>query len=298
MLIRMGRFRSLLCGLALYCMGALYARAAGAQVSLSQAVWGYVVLMFGHLSVSYSNDYYDFYADRKGEQTPFSGGSGTLQDYPELRPWALRIALALIAASVVAGTGFVLWYAFSYWYIPAILGGNMIGYFYSALPLSFSYRGWGEVATAISTGIIVPLAGYVCANGQLTYAIAGFVPMAVCYGALFILTVELPDINEDRESGKKTYVVNQGQHAALRAIFVFSVLGTALAIVLHLADSVPMSVNFAVVSLLTMLPLSAAAYGLVRGPGAKEKIVGTVQAVMGALIAYLALLDIYLYAFL
>ncbi len=214
MLIRMGRFRFLLCGLALYCVGALYARAAGAHVSLSQSIWGYVILMLGHLSVSYSNDYYDFEADRKGAQTPFSGGSGTLQDYPELRPWALRIALALIATSVLAGTGFVLWYSFSYWYIPAILIGNLIGYFYSAPPLSLSYRGWGEVATAISAGAIVPLAGYACANGQPSYAIAGFVPVALCYGALFILTVELPDVEEDRASGKKTYVVRKGQQSA------------------------------------------------------------------------------------
>ncbi len=74
-------------------------------------------------------------------------------------------------------------------------------------------------------------------------------------------------------------------------------LGTALNIALHMG-SVPIEVNFTVVALLTTLPLAAATYGLVRGTGTKEKIVGTVQAVMGALIVYMALLDIYLYAFL
>lgn len=297
MLLRMGRLHFLLCGLVLYCVGALYARASGAQVQLSQIVWGYVVLMFGHLSVSYSNDYFDFDADKQGAQTPFSGGSGTLQEHPDLRPWALRIAVALIALSLVAGTSFILWYSFSPWYIPALIMGNMLGYFYSAPPLSLSYRGWGEVATMVATGAIVPLTGYVCANGKLTSSILGFVPVALCYGAYFILTVELPDMDEDRASGKATYVATFGQSPALRTILAFALLGTALNAVLYSVGALLPNVNFLVVSLMTLLPLSAAAYGLRRGPGSKKEIVKTVQANMGSLVLYLLLLDIYLYAF-
>ncbi len=125
--VAMGRFHFLLSGLLLYGLGSLFALAAGAAPASSQVLWGYVVLMFGHLSVSYSNDYFDYETDKKGMQTPFSGGSGTLQRMPGLRPLALHIAWGLIACSVLLGTAFVWHFGFSPAFILAIIGGNLLG---------------------------------------------------------------------------------------------------------------------------------------------------------------------------
>ena len=154
------------------------------------------------------------------------------------------------------------------------------------------------MTTALATGAVVPLTGYVCANGQLTAAIAGFVPVALCYGAVFILTVELPDIEEDRISGKKTFVAMYGQRRALQLILLFSVVGTLVNCALHISGTSVIDTNFAVLALLTLLPVGAAGYGLARGAGDKKKVVGSVQAIMGALVVYVLLVDLYLYAFL
>lgn len=292
--VAMGRFHFLLSGLLLYGLGALFALAAGAAPASSQVLWGYVVLMFGHLSVSYSNDYFDYETDKKGMQTPFSGGSGTLQRMPGLRPLALRIAWGLIACSVLLGTAFVWHFGFSPAFILAIIGGNLLGYYYSAPPLSLSYRGWGEPATTAATGIVVPGMGYVCAGGGWSPVLAALLLPAVCYGLAFILTVELPDREEDSAGGKQTLVVKKGRDAAARIILAACITATALTGFMTLAGWFPAGIKSAVVILLSCIPLVAAAHAIRQHPLSKPMSHRIVVTNMSAIIGYVLLFDLYL----
>ena len=85
-IIKLGRLRFLWLGFSLYLMGALLAISSGAAFSIDQFVLGYIVLMTGHLSVHYSNDYFDYAVDSRTAPGTLSGGSGILPKHPDCGP--------------------------------------------------------------------------------------------------------------------------------------------------------------------------------------------------------------------
>lgn len=293
-ILKMGRIHFLVSGLILYMLGSLYAVALGTSVTFPQWIWGYIVLMCGHLSVSYSNDHFDSKHDRMGAQTPFSGGSGVLQRAPHLEQLALLIALALIALSILIGTAFVLYYGFNPVFIVFIIAGNMLGYFYTAPPLSLSYRGYGEIATTIAVGIVVPIMGYICANGISSIEIAGLLIPSVIYGLVFILTVEIPDMEDDAQGNKRTFVAVYGRHAAVRIIAACCIVASIVFSLFTVLPIVPALIDYRLVAGLTAIPLAAAVSGVMRMPTSKHSSVPFVMRSMTSLVAFTALFDAYL----
>ena len=84
-IIKLGRFQYLLGDFLLFTMGALLAILFNAEFVLSKFVLGYAILFTAHLSVHYSNDYYDAEVDQHTSPTVISGGSGILVENPELK---------------------------------------------------------------------------------------------------------------------------------------------------------------------------------------------------------------------
>ena len=94
-LIRLLRPHFALMGLILFVVGALYASALGAAPYPASLAAGYLCVLVGHLAIHAVNDYFDREGDRHGTPTPFSGGSGVLQDGHRgwrRRRWPLRSA--------------------------------------------------------------------------------------------------------------------------------------------------------------------------------------------------------------
>jgi 1,4-dihydroxy-2-naphthoate octaprenyltransferase len=105
-LLKIARPQFLISGLALFVFGTSWAILLGAPFSLSRILFGYLVLMPAHLSISYSNDYFDVEVDKYDKPNLFSGGGGILVNHPELRKPALWSAIALILISLVLGIAF------------------------------------------------------------------------------------------------------------------------------------------------------------------------------------------------
>jgi 1,4-dihydroxy-2-naphthoate octaprenyltransferase len=74
-LIRVARPQFLITGLALFIFGAIWAVLLGTPFVLTKILFGYLVLLPAHLSISFSNDYFDVDVDKYDEHTYFSGGS-------------------------------------------------------------------------------------------------------------------------------------------------------------------------------------------------------------------------------
>lgn len=85
-----------------------------------------------------------------------------------------------------------------------------MAWYYSAPPLKLSYRGLGEVATALS-GFILPAAGYVAICGYLDLKIVLFTIPFVIFMTSFILSVEIPDMEGDGKGHKNTFIVKNGR---------------------------------------------------------------------------------------
>jgi len=256
-LIRMGRFRFLAAGALCFLLGYLLALRMGSPWDPARLLLGYAIFGCGHLSVHYSNEYYDRHADRKGTVGAFSGGTGILVARPELAPAARRIALSLIGVSLALAIVFQILYRPEPWFLLFVAAGNLLGWFYSAPPLSLAYRGLGEAATVLGLGFMMPATGYLMAKGTLDPAIFLVCLPLLPLGYFFILAVELPDMEGDRAGGKRTAVVRMGREAAQRSIAAAALIATILCLFLGIFWPGPPADMLKVLAAISVIPLAA-----------------------------------------
>jgi len=260
-LIVLGRFHFVFGGLLLYFLGYLLAVSSGSPFAADRFFWGYAILFFAHLSVSYSNDYFDAKGDRISKPTLFSGGSGVLVRRPELAGTAKKIALSLIALSFLAAVGFLSAYGFSFPLLLYVLIGNLCGWYYSAPPLRFSHRIWGNLVFALTVCILVPGFGNYIASETISYEMRLFAIPLLVYGYAFTIGVQIPDIEADRRNNKRNFASIFGDKASYAAIAALCLLATAsMAAIPRLFDT---GVNYRNIFFYSLIPLAASSYSLV-----------------------------------
>jgi 1,4-dihydroxy-2-naphthoate polyprenyltransferase len=293
-LIRVARPQFLIAGLFLYVFGASWAILSGAHFSLARLLLGYLVLMPAHLSVSYSNDYFDVEADLHGKPTFFSGGSGILVEAPELRNPAKWIAITLILCSLALGVLFQILYTPPIWFIGLVVLGNLVGWFYSAPPLRLAYRGLGEPAMSLSISVLIPGLGYLVTSGHLDLNGLLFSVPLLLYGLAFILSVESPDMEADRMGNKWTWVAHKGRS------FGFSVTGAALLLASLCFLCFPWlttrsyPLDFHLLGILSLLPLTAGIIGWIKRPLEKRPATRVVFWILISFAVFCFLADGYL----
>jgi len=255
---------------------------------------GYLVLMPAHLSVSYSNDYFDVDVDRHGKPTLFSGGSGILVNHPELREPAKWVAIALILSSLTFGILFQIVYSTPVWFLGLVVLGNLLGWFYSAPPLSLAYRGLGELAMVISIGLLVPGLGYLVTSGHIDQDGLLFSLPLMLYGLAFILTVENLDMESDRLGSKRTWVARKGRSFGLSLTGAAVLLATLFLFCLPWLTSRTYPMDFRFLGILSLLPLGAGCIGWLKRPLEKSPATRVVYGMMTALAAFCILADGYM----
>jgi 1,4-dihydroxy-2-naphthoate octaprenyltransferase len=286
-LIRLGRFRFLLGGLVLCIFGALLAGVAGHPIDPVRLLFGWTILAAGQLSVSYSNDYFDRAADRAGTRTRISGGSGVLLERPDLARAARQIALALIGASLLLALVHAALYPVPPYFLPFVVAGNLVGWYYTAPPLAFAYRGLGEAATALTFGFFMPGTGYlVVAGGLDLFFVARTIPLLL-FGLGFIITVETPDREGDAVAGKMTFVVRHGRRTAFLAVLVAFSAGALLLFTLLPVPGI---------GLASLLPVATAAAACLWPQSGRDEMVAAAARNLAALAAFILLADIALAA--
>jgi 1,4-dihydroxy-2-naphthoate octaprenyltransferase len=214
-------------GLLLFTLGWEIAVALGQVWDGGRFLLGYLALLLVHLSVSYSNDYFDREGDPLGKRTGVSGGSGVLLRSPELAPLALSLAKWLLLAGSLLVLLFVALFPSSWPLLPIFLAAGLLAWYYSAPPLRLTSRGLGELATAGGVGALIPLAGYVSSGAGLVPDLALLLVPLFCFTFCSIISVELPDIEADRASGKVSLSSKFGVETASRVAAMTALLGTA-----------------------------------------------------------------------
>jgi 1,4-dihydroxy-2-naphthoate octaprenyltransferase len=293
-LFRVARFQFLICGMALFTFGALWAVLLGAPISLSRILLGYLVLLPAHLSVSFSNDYFDVEVDKYGKPTLFSGGSGVLVDQPGLRKPAKWIAITLILCSLALGIVFTRMYSFPIWFLGFVVLGNLLGWFYSAPPIRLAYRGLGELSMAISIGLLIPGIGYLVTSGQMHWDGLLFIIPLTLYGLAFIINVEIPDMESDRLGNKRTWVARKGRGFGFTVIAASFLLATLFFVCFPWLTSRIYPLDFRFLGFVSLLPLAAGCIGLLRRPIEKQSATRVVNAIMITIAAFCFLIDGYM----
>lgn len=291
--LRLGRLHFVGAGLLLFVFGALLAVLHGAEMALQRLILGYLAFFPAHLSVSYSNDYFDAEVDAMGRPTLFTGGSGVLTANPHLRPLARRLAIGLMACSVLLGTHFTVSYDYPLWFVAYLLAGNALGWFYSAPPLRLSARGFGEIATTLTIGLAVPSMGYLVMQGGLDSSFWLLAPPLLLVGLAFILLVEIPDMEADRKGGKNTLISREGRRFGFVAVSALFCTVTALFVLLAaLYPEHPARLD--AIAAYSLLPAVPALVGAVRRPVARAAAAHYVSVNLVALVAFVAVTDAHL----
>ncbi len=293
-LLKLARPQFLIAGILLYGFGALWAVLLGAPLDLTRLLLGYLIMAPAHLSVSFSNDYFDTEVDSYGTPTPFTGGSGILVRYPELRPTAKRIAIGLILCSLALGVLFMTRYPMPAWFLGLVIAGGLAGWFYSAPPLSLAYRGLGEITNAVVGGVLVPALAYVAMTETLTRDAFRFAVPVMLWGLAFIVAVEIPDVEADRLGGKRTFVARQGRKAGFAAVGVFLVAATGYVCALQWLRGGAYPMDLRALILFSCLPLAVGGYGALRRPVEQIPATRIVTLFITSLILFFILTDGYM----
>lgn len=192
-------------------------------------------MVFAHLGVNLANDYYDYLqgADQNNRfRNDFSGGSTFLVEgaekpgrYKSLTWFSFVLAAVCGLALMIrvdSGIGPVFWFA---------LAGFISGYFYTAPPLKFVYRGFGELFILLGFGILPLVGTYYVHVGSVTWEplVAGTAVGLLTTNILYIN--QFPDYRSDRDAGKATLVVRLGT-ARARFLYLLFLAGAALFIIL------------------------------------------------------------------
>jgi 1,4-dihydroxy-2-naphthoate polyprenyltransferase len=293
-LIHLARPQFLIASLALFIIGAFWAILLGSPYSFVRLLLGYLIILPAHLSVSFSNDYYDVEVDKHGDPTFFSGGSGVLVKHPQLRKPALWIAIGLNVCSLGLGILFLRIYS----YPPGFLGftviSNLVGWIYSAPPFRLAYRGLGELLTAFTAGCLLPGMGYLVARGSIDGAGLLFAIPLIMYGLAFILSVEIPDVEVDRLGHKWTWVARLGRGFGFTAAAFLMLAGTGFFFFAPYLIARPFPLDFRLLGFLSLLPLGISIFSMVKKPSDKQTATRLVNGMIIALAAFLIFTDAYM----
>ena len=209
----------------------------GAALAFSQgffdvALLGITVLGVAciHLGANLLNDYYD----AKGSDpinlrlTPFSGGSRVIQQ-GELRP---AVILAMSVAFFLIGVLCGIWLVIEGRPLVLVIGGLglLAGWSYSAPPLQFMSRGWGEVVIFLAFGPLVTLGSYYVMSNSLSFqAFCMGIPQGFLIAAVIWIN-QFPDYEADKAAGKNNLVVRLGPSRA-RYLYLLIILFSYVSVV-------------------------------------------------------------------
>ena len=293
-LLKVARPQFIIFGLALFIIGASWAILLGVPFSLSRTLFGYLVLLPAHLSISYSNDFFDVDVDKLDKHTFFSGGSGILVDHPELRRPAKWAAIILILLSLALGIVFQIVYSFSTWFFFSVVLGNLLGWFYTAPPLKLAYRGFGELTMVLFIGLLIPGFGYLVTGGQMDQDAFLLCTPLMLYGLAFILSVEIPDMESDRLGNKRTWVARKGRGFSFVMIAASLFLATSFFLCIQWLSLKSYPLDFHFLGSLSLLPLGAGCVGLLKRPVEKRSATRIVNGILITLGTFCILADGYL----
>jgi len=175
------------------------------------------------ISIHYANEYADYEIDKLTIRTPYSGGSGALQDSGFDRSLALKgatVTLMLgIALALVSGyLGYLTVQGIGMLFLAVLLGWG-----YSMEPVKLAWRGWGELANAFLGAFLLPVYGYSVISLQVDRAIIlALLPFALL-AFVNLLATHWADRAADRVVGKIT-LSNSISVNRLRSIYALSIV--------------------------------------------------------------------------
>jgi 1,4-dihydroxy-2-naphthoate polyprenyltransferase len=232
-----------------FLLGGVIAWSRGASINVAVLLLSSLAVLCVMLMTFLLNEYYDYATDTANKDFHrLSGGSRILP--LGLVPRRSVFIAAHVFLAIAVGLGLLLYLFFDTGplTIPLGAGAIFIGYFYTAVPFQWSYRGIGEITIAFSCGWLATVTGYYLQVGRIdTVATLASLPGSISV-FLVILMNEIPDIKSDTASGKNNLAVRLGLEKA-------GVLYAILLIVCYISIIVNVFFGVPVISAYLSIPL-------------------------------------------
>jgi len=213
---------------------------------LGHALMASIGLVAAHTSVNTLNDYFDYRSgiDLEAERTPFSGGSGILPAGLLKPRQVLYFGLACFLLALPIGIYFVV--VRGLLLFPLIVVGAVCVLFYTPIITRIP---WPEWAPGAGLGALPVLGFYYIQTGAYTFpAVLASIPSGILVHNLLLLN-EFPDVEADRNAGRKTLPIVLGEREA-SLVYSASTLAVYLWIICGVvAGHIP---TFCLIALLTL----------------------------------------------
>ncbi len=243
---------------------------AGTSVRWWEVVLILVAAISGHVSVNAFNEIDDFRTglDDRTQRTPFSGGSGTLQTYPELLNTARVIAWGSLFLTSLIGA----WFVWQSGMVVAVIGVvgvvTVLGYtsFFVYSPFLCL------VAPGVGFGSVMVLGAHAALTGtvNLQSVLASMIPFFLVSNLLFLN--QFPDVEADRSVGRRHIPILWGRK---RAVWLYGLMHLAAFAVIGFSTAFGV---FPLWSLLGLLPIPLAVISTVIAARNAEDFEGRLPA--------------------
>jgi 1,4-dihydroxy-2-naphthoate octaprenyltransferase len=192
--------------------------------SLLGFILGLLAVASTHLSANLINDYADSKSGADAQDKRFFGffgGSKLIQEGVFSAGFYLGLAIFFVFISAVSVIALAL--ALKDVRVVVYFAGILfLSWAYSMKPLQLVYRGSGEFVIFILFGMVPVMGGYFIQSGIFPDLKSFMLSLPLGFLTTAILFVnEVPDFNEDKESGKLTWVRLTGPR---RAFLLYSIL--------------------------------------------------------------------------
>lgn len=167
-----------------------------------------------------------------------------------------------------------------------------MGWYYSAPPLRLSYRGLSEFATVL-TGFIVPGIGYVILMGKLDAVFLIFALPLMLYELLFIINVEIPDMEADSFGGKKTAIVVYGRQFGFIIGAIAALMATLSFLFMPLINLNISNINWGVLVLFSLVPLGLGILSAMKKPVNRKSSLKWVNCNLLSLSIFIIMINAY-----
>ena len=189
-------------------------------------------LLLNHMALNMTDDYHDFRhlvdVFATDGKNPYTGGSGLLSS-GLIQPQRMRqvfVTFYLIAI----GIGVFLGVMRGPLILLLLAIGFFCAYFYTAPPIRFGYRGFGELAQLLCFGPGIGIGAYFVQTQRISWeAFWGTLPFGIMLFSMITIN-EIPDYFEDRRGGKLNLVARFGRETGVW-LFIASVLSAYAVII-------------------------------------------------------------------
>src|SRR3990170_1486016 len=217
---------------------------------------------FIHAGANLANDYFDHKTtddDINRSFTPFSGGSRVIQDGIVPAKHILNAALIFFGLGSIIGL-----------YLNYVSPGNIIllfgifgvltAFFYTATPVMFAYRGWGELMIGLDFGVLAVMGSFFVQAHSLNWS-AFWASLPVAFMITGILYInQFQDYEADKTVKKNHWVVRLGKKKAVYGYYLI-IAGTYISIIISVVSG--LLPFYALIALFT-LPLAYTAIKVLR----------------------------------